>query len=89
MAVTGARSQIRHSNLIGWRQLWRAHRRAHPGLRLGWLYRVHRWISELAEAIEVQPDRRQHPNIRPLVGTGENGTGRMGDVARIQSLWVQ
>jgi len=64
-------------------------RSRHLPVGSGWPYRVHHLIGEPTQAIEVQPDRRQDASIRPLAGTGENGSGGLGDVAPIQPLWAQ
>ena len=68
---------------------WAGARPLWAGCGSGRPFRIHHEIGEVAQAIEVQPDRCQHPNIRPLIGTGGNGTGSLGDVARIKPLWVQ
>jgi len=64
-------------------------RSRHVPVGSGWFYRVHHLIGEPTQAIEVQPDRRQDASIRALAGTGENGSGGLGDVAPIQPLWAQ
>src|SRR5262249_49337723 len=64
--------------------------RVYPGGGSGVLVGGYHQVDQLVQAIKVQPDRGQRSSIGFfLLGVAESGTGRLGGVARIQTLWIQ